>query len=176
MLMGGDAGVESTPGVGSTFWFTARMAVKEVPAVEADPAAINSDATIIRQRYFAHRILVVDDEPINREVAQTQLDALDLIVDTAEDGAEAVAKARTELYAAIFMDMQMPNLNGLDATRQIRQLPEYRCVPIIAMTANVFDEDKAQCLAAGMDEFLTKPFTPVELFATLRRSLSRDGF
>jgi PAS domain S-box-containing protein len=176
LLMGGNVGVESTPGVGSTFWFTARMAVKEVPAVEADPAAISSDATIIRQRYFAHRILVVDDEPINREVAQSQLDALDLIVDTAADGAEAIAKARAGIYAAIFMDMRMPNVNGLDATRQIRQLPEYKHVPIIAMTANVFDEDKAQCIAAGMDDFLTKPFTPTELFATLLRSLERECF
>ena len=176
LLMGGDVGVESTPGVGSTFWFTARMAVKEVPAVEADSAAIISDATIIRQRYFAHRILVVDDEPINREVAQKQLDALDLIVDTAADGAEAIAKARAGLYAAIFMDMRMPNVNGLDATRQIRQLPEYKHVPIIAMTANVFDENKAQCIAAGMDDFLAKPFAPTELFATLLRALERNDF
>jgi CheY-like chemotaxis protein len=173
LLMGGDAGVESTLGVGSTFWFTARMAVKEVPAVEADPTAISSDATIIRQRYFAHRILVVDDEPINREVAQKQLEALNLIVDTAADGAEAIAMAKAGIYATIFMDMRMPNVNGLDATRQIRQLPEYKHVPIIAMTANVFDEDKAQCIAAGMDDFLTKPFTPTELFATLLRSLER---
>jgi PAS domain S-box-containing protein len=171
MLMGGDAGVESTPGVGSTFWFTVRLAVKEVPAVVPESAAISSDATIIQQRYFAHRILVVDDEPINREVAKTQLEALDLIVDSAEDGVEAVAMARTGLYAAIFMDMQMPNVNGLDATRQIRQLSEYKRVPIIAMTANVFDEDRAQCIAAGMNDFLTKPFTPEELFSTLLRAL-----
>ena len=176
LLMGGDVGVESTPGVGSTFWFTARMAVKEVPAVEAEPTAVGSDAAIIRHRYFAHRILVVDDEPINREVAQKQLDALDLIVDTAADGAEAIAKAKAGIYAAIFMDMRMPNVNGLDATRQIRQLREYKHVPIIAMTANVFDEDKAQCIAAGMDDFLTKPFTPTELFAVLLRSLERELF
>jgi CheY-like chemotaxis protein len=136
-----------------------------------ESAAISSDATIIQQRYFAHRILVVDDEPINREVAKTQLEALDLIVDSAEDGVEAVAMARTGLYAAIFMDMQMPNVNGLDATRQIRQLSEYKRVPIIAMTANVFDEDRAQCIAAGMNDFLTKPFTPEELFSTLLRAL-----
>lgn len=171
LLMGGDAGVESEVGVGSTFWFTARLATKGGPAVEAEHAMISSDATTLKERYFAHRILVVDDEPINREVVQIQLDALDLIVDTAEDGAEAVAKASAGLYAAIFMDMQMPKLNGLDATRQIRQIPEYKHVPIIAMTANVFDEDKAQCLAAGMDGFLSKPFTPNELFGTLLRSL-----
>ncbi len=171
LLMGGDAGVESEVGVGSTFWFTARLATKGGAAVKAEHAMISSDATTLKERYFAHRILVVDDEPINREVVQIQLDALDLIVDTAEDGAEAVAKASAGLYAAIFMDMQMPKLNGLDATRQIRQIPEYKHVPIIAMTANVFDEDKAQCLAAGMDGFLSKPFTPNELFGTLLRSL-----
>jgi CheY-like chemotaxis protein len=152
------------------------MAVKEVPAVEAEPTGLGSDAKIIQHRYFAHRILVVDDEPINREVAQKQLDALDLIVDTAADGAEAIAKAKAGIYAAIFMDMRMPNVNGLDATRQIRQLREYKHVPIIAMTANVFDEDKAQCIAAGMDDFLTKPFTPTELFAVLLRSLERELF
>jgi PAS domain S-box-containing protein len=171
LLMGGDAGVESAVGVGSTFWFTARLATKEVPAVAAEHAKISSDATTLKERYFAHRILVVDDEPINGEVVQTQLEALDFIVDTAEDGAEAVAKASAELYAAIFMDMQMPKLNGLDATRQIRQIPEYKHVPIIAMTANVFDEDKARCLAAGMDGFLSKPFTPNELYGTLLRLL-----
>ena len=84
--------------------------------------------------------------------------------------------ARTGLYAAIFMDMRMPNVNGLDATRQIRQLPEYKHVPIIAMTANVFDEDKALCIAAGMNDFLPKPFTPTELFATLLRALERNDF
>jgi CheY-like chemotaxis protein len=176
MLMGGDAGVESTPGVGSTFWFTARLSTKDVPAVVTKPAAISSDATIIKERYFAHRILVVDDEPINREIAQMQLEGVDLIVDTAEDGAEAVAMARTGVYQAIFMDMQMPNVNGLEATRQIRLLSGCRDIPIIAMTANVFDEDRAQCIAAGMNDFLTKPFTPEELFATLLRALNRDNF
>jgi CheY-like chemotaxis protein len=76
-------------------------------------------------------------------------------------------------YAAILMDMQMPKLNGLDATRQIRQLPGYQDIPIIAMTANAFAEDKAQCLAAGMNDFLIKPFNPEELFAILLRALSR---
>ena len=171
LLMNGDVGVESTPGVGSTFWFTARLTAKEVQAVVAAPVANTSDETIIKNRYSAHLILVVDDEPINREIAQIQLEAVDLIVDTAKDGSEAVAKARAERYAAIFMDMQMPNVNGLEATRQIRGLHGYRDIPIIAMTANVFDEDRAQCLAAGMNDFLPKPFTPAELFSTLLRAL-----
>jgi PAS domain S-box-containing protein len=171
-LMGGTVGADSTPGVGSTFWFTV-MLRKAEPFVEPLITALDAE-TQIRQRHAWSRILVVDDEPINREVARIQLEAADLVVDTAEDGAQAITMARAGLYAAIFMDMQMPNMNGLDATRQIRQLPEYKHVPIIAMTANVFDEDKAECLAAGMSDFLTKPFTPAELFATLLRAWT-DG-
>ncbi len=127
------------------------------------------------------RTLVVDDhamvrEPVNREVAQLNLEAVGLVVATAEDGAAAVAMTQDKAYAAIFMDMQMPNINGLEATRQIRKLPGYSDTPIIAMTANAFAEDKARCFAAGMTDFLVKPFDPDTLFATLLRSLSRrDG-
>ncbi|MCX7148168.1 MAG: response regulator, partial [Rhodocyclales bacterium] len=127
----------------------------------------------IRQRYCGQRILVVDDEPINLEIARLQFEAVDLVVDTAQDGAEAVALARKNNYAAIFMDMQMPKLNGVDATRLIRQIHGYRKIPIIAMTANAFAEDKARCIEAGMDEFLIKPFNPDELFAILLKALSR---
>jgi CheY-like chemotaxis protein len=83
--------------------------------------------------------------------------------------------ARKNSYAAIFMDVQMPNVNGLEATQQIRQIPGCRHTPIIAMTANAFAEDKARCAEAGMDDFLTKPFNPDELFATLLRSLSNSS-
>ena len=132
-----------------------------------------SHAVVIQQRYIGHRILVVDDEPINREVAQLQLETVDLVVDTAEDGAEAIALVQQSPYSAIFMDMQMPNVNGLEATQQIRQLPGYRDIPIIAMTANAFAEDKARCVEAGMNDFLIKPFNPDELFAVLLRALSQ---
>jgi CheY-like chemotaxis protein len=102
-----------------------------------------------------------------------QLEAVDMAVDTAEDGAEGVALARKNSYAAIFMDMQMPKLNGIEATREIRQIPGCRDTPIIAMTANAFAEDKEQCLKAGMNEFLIKPFNPDQLFAILLRALSQ---
>jgi CheY-like chemotaxis protein len=92
----------------------------------------------------------------------------------AEDGAKAVALAQKNSYAAILMDMQMPKLNGLEATQEIRRLPGYRDTPIIAMTANAFAEDKAKCMATGMNDFLVKPFNPEELFATLLRSLSQS--
>jgi CheY-like chemotaxis protein len=171
-LMDGKVGADSTPGVGSTFWFTVKL--KKSCAAILAPELNDVDAEAqLRQRFAGQRILLVDDEPINREVALMQLEDVDLLTDTAEDGEVAVAMARKTRYKAIFMDMQMPKLNGLEATQQIRQLPGYEDIPIIAMTANAFAEDKAQCLAAGMNDFLIKPFTPAELFAILLRALSR---
>ena len=174
-LMGGEAGADSTLEVGSTFWFTVKLKKGDEAAIAPATTAVDSEAEI-RRCYAGQRILVVDDEPVNREIALMQLEYVDLVVDTAEDGAEAVAMARKTEYAAIFMDMQMPKLNGVEATQDIRRLPGYRDIPIIAMTANAFAEDKAKCMAAGMNDFLIKPFNPDELFATLLRALSRkDG-
>ena len=177
-MMGGEAGAESTLGVGSTFWFTATLKkIKERRNSDRPEQDGTVDAeALVLQRHQGKNILVVDDEPVNREVAKIQLEAVNLVVDTAEDGADAVAMAQDKAYAAIFMDMQMPNINGLEATQQIRQLPGYRDIPIIAMTANAFVEDKTRCFDAGMTDFLVKPFDPDTLFATLLRSLSRrDG-
>ncbi len=172
-MMGGDVGVTSTPGVGSTFSFSVRL--KKGAPVTTEVASMGVDAeTRLQQHYSGIRILIVDDEPVNREVAQLQLEAVGLVADMAEDGAEAVTMAQENTYAAIFMDMQMPNINGLEATRQIRELPGYRQTPIIAMTANVFADDKTQCFDAGMNDFLIKPFNPDQLFAILLRSLSRS--
>ena len=173
-IMGGEVGAESTPGVGSTFWMTVALKKKgqHDGGQPRDAAPVNAEAEL-GQRYGGLRVLVVDDEPINREVALIQLEAINMVVDTAENGIEAVALADKNAYAAIFMDMQMPHLNGMDATRQIRQLPGYRNVPIIAMTANAFAEDKALCIEAGMDDYLTKPFSPDALFAILLCALSR---
>jgi CheY-like chemotaxis protein len=172
-LMDGEAGAESTPGEGSTFWFSATLKKRSErrESGRTEPGTNVDAEELIRQRYRDHRILVVDDEPVNREVARMQLEAVDLVVDIAEDGVEAVTLARKSLYAAVFMDMQMPKLNGLEATRQIRQLPGHRHTPIIAMTANAFAEDKARCFAAGMNDFLVKPFDPDTLFVALLRSL-----
>jgi PAS domain S-box-containing protein len=174
-LMGGEVGADSTAGVGSTFWFTVtlkKLAERRDTDRTAQTEKFDAE-TVIKQRYYGHRILVVDDEPINREVTLMQLEDVDLLADTAADGEAAVAMARENSYAAIFMDMQMPKLNGVEATRQIRKLPGYRDTPIIAMTANAFAEDKAQCLAAGMNDYLAKPFSPEDLFAILLRALSQ---
>jgi PAS domain S-box-containing protein len=173
-LMGGKVGADSTAGVGSTFWLTVKL--KKGGTESLAPEATDVDAEIeLRQRYAGQRILLVDDEPVNREIALIQLEDVELLVDAAEDGEKAVAMARNTRYAAILMDMQMPKLNGVEATQQIRQLPGYQDIPIIAMTANAFAEDKAQCMAAGMNDFLAKPFTPEDLFAILLRALNAQS-
>ena len=171
-LMDGEAGVESTPGVGSCFWFSVRLK-KGAKALESHATA-NCDAeVVIHQRYAGSRILVADDEPINREIAKMLLEDIGLLIDTAEDGEMAVALAQITSYAAILMDMQMPNLNGLEATQQIREIPGAQQIPIIAMTANAFAEDKALCMAAGMNDFLIKPFNPDVLFSILLKWLNQ---
>ena len=171
-LMGGDVGVQSTLGIGSTFSFTVQL--KKGVEAGAGQEVANVDAeTFIQAHYHGSRILIVDDEPVNREVAKILLEDTGLIIDTAEDGEQAVAKVKSTTYAAILMDMQMPKVNGLEATRLIREQPGYQRTPIIAMTANAFVEDKARCFEAGMNDFLIKPFDPDALFATLLRSLNR---
>jgi CheY-like chemotaxis protein len=180
-LMGGEAGAKSTPGAGSTFWFSARLkkldpekAGSPDEANTGHPADTDAEAEILL-RFHGSRILVVDDEPVNREIAKFLLEDLSLMVDTAGDGNEALALARQTAYAAVFMDVQMPHLNGLQATRAIRGLPGYQQTPILAMTANAFDEDKARCLAMGMNDFLAKPFRPDEMYATLLRWLRKNA-
>jgi PAS domain S-box-containing protein len=166
-LMGGDAGVESTLGIGSTFWFTARL--KKAPGeVEIKPETSAGSAEVTLLRDFSDcRILLVEDEPINREITLELLKDVWQFVDCAEDGVQAVACATKTAYDLILMDMQMPHMDGLEATRQIRSLPGGPNTPIIAMTANAFAEDKSRCFEAGMDDFITKPIDPEGLFRVM---------
>ena len=120
------------------------------------------------------RVLLVDDEPVNLEIARFLLNEVGLTVDTAEDGLQAIQKTKENTYALIVMDMQMPHLNGLDATRQIRRLPDCQHIPILAMTANAFAEDRERCLEAGMNDFIAKPFDSAVLFSTLLKWLERS--
>jgi PAS domain S-box-containing protein len=170
-LMGGEVGVESKQGAGSTFWFTAKLGKGRRTAPRATTIPIDAESTL-RKDHSGKRVLVVDDEPVNREVARMLLEDVGLSIDGATDGKQAVAMATGASYAAILMDMQMYDVDGLEATRQIRQIPGCAGLPIIAMTANVFPEDRELCLEAGMNDFLAKPFDPDALFATLLRALS----
>jgi CheY-like chemotaxis protein len=172
-LMEGDIGVESRPGQGSLFWFTVRLKQQKEQLAEQPPVRHANAEEELRKRYSGRRILVVDDDAMNREVAAVQLEAAGLVVDVADDGAVSLQMVQRTVYAAILMDMQMPTLDGLEATRQIRALPDYRHTPIIAMTANAFAEDKARCNAAGMNDFLIKPFEPEALFEIVLNTLNR---
>jgi len=175
-LMGGEIGVESMPGVGSTFWFTVRLVRRQTSAVASAPNFEKDEAeTRLGRDYFGARILLAEDEPVSREVACIQLEAAGLVVDLAEDGQQALELARRNTYALILMDMQMPNLNGIDATRAIRADSLNQTTPILAMTANAFDEDRQTCLDAGMNDHIAKPVDPENLYETLLRWLEQTS-
>ncbi len=174
LMMNGKVGVESAEGEGSTFWFTVRFG-KSADAVSPEPTFTQDSAEIqLKTRFAGIRILLAEDEPINQEISRGLLEDIGLAVDLAEDGAMAVEMAKQTTYALILMDMQMPNLNGADATRAIRTLPGYAETPILAMTANAFDEDRQFCIDAGMNDHIGKPVDPEMLFETLLKWLERS--
>ncbi len=172
-LMDGEAGVISAPGQGSTFWFTARFDKGSVKNTETMQPAAGSAEEILISRYHGCRILLVEDDLINREVALELLGDTELSVDSAENGEVAVRMANATPYDLILMDMQMPVMDGLEATRQIRRLEAGREIPIIAMTANAFSDDKDRCFEAGMSDFIAKPIEPEFLFSTMLKWLQR---
>jgi CheY-like chemotaxis protein len=125
----------------------------------------------LAQRHGGARILLAEDNPVNREVALALLDDMGLQVDTAVNGLQAVERAQTTRYDLVLMDMQMPLMDGLQATRALRALPGWADVPILALTANAFDEDRRACTEAGMTDFISKPFDPERLYAVMLRWL-----
>ncbi len=189
-LMGGEVGVESTPGVGSRFWFTAELGdvlpqgdaarragggadVGAWPEAQADtpagtPAAGSAEQRLARL-HRGHRLLLAEDNVVNQEVACQLLQAVGLEVDVARDGIEAVRMAQAGHHALVLMDVQMPGMDGLAATRALRSAGY--TAPILAMTANAFSEDRLACLQAGMNDHVAKPVDPERLFESLLRWL-----
>lgn len=167
-LLEGEAGVESAFGAGSTFWFLIRAKTGQ----HADIIKTTAADVVIRDGI---RVLLVEDNELNQEVATEILAGAGIEVSVAANGEEGVRAAAGEAFDLILMDMQMPVMNGLDATIQIRQLPQYRNTPIIALTANAYSEDRLACFDAGMTDFLAKPYDAAKLLAMIADRLPGDN-
>ena len=195
-IMGGDAGARSTVGVGSAFWFTARLShaagdsrsahraaqsgthaplVDDLPNVHKRPDTADEPVPPpiqrLRRAQRGARLLVAEDNVVNQQVAVELLRSAGLEVEVASNGREAVERLRSETFDLVLMDLQMPELDGLHATRALRRLANGASVPVIAMTANVFGEDREACFAAGMNDHIAKPVDPDVLYETVLRWL-----
>jgi signal transduction histidine kinase/sensor domain CHASE-containing protein len=167
-MMGGELKARGNPGGGSTFSFAARFhrALQPVRSADFKPVAVASDALI------GWRLLLVEDNLANQLVATELLKQFGAIVEVANNGVEALDKLKLG-FDAIIMDIQMPEMDGYEATRRIRALPRFAEIPIIAMTANVMADDVRACLCAGMNDHIAKPIDVPEMVRILRRWL--DG-
>jgi CheY-like chemotaxis protein len=180
--MGSKIDLQSEQGKGSTFSFVLNLPVVDAPetAAPANAAAMEAEAA---KDFTGMRILLAEDNDINLEIALYLLDNMGFIVESARDGKEAVDKflaSAPGYYQAILMDIQMPIMDGLAATRQIRKTavqdtsrPDAGTIPIIAMTANAFDEDMQKSIEAGMDGHIAKPIDPALLIDALEKTLRK---
>ena len=165
-LMDGEVGLESTPGRGSTFWFTAKLGL----GTEDVPCAPKPAEKTTPRDQNSGTILVVEDNRINQKVLSHQLINLGYAIEVAENGEEAVAKVKNRRYDLIFMDVQMPVMDGFQATQEIRSLEDgASSTPIVAVTANAFQSEREKCFSYGMDDYLTKPVDKDRLQEALRR-------
>jgi CheY-like chemotaxis protein len=170
-LMGGQIGAQSRPGLGSTFWFTLPFAEGESTAttrvlkLDARIESIEQPASI------QPRVLVVEDHAVNRMLATRLLAKLGCEVEIAENGRIALERTAQHSYDLIFMDCQMPEMDGYEATRAIRERERAGAgrTPIVALTANAMSQDRERCLEAGMDDYITKPYAAADFERALQR-------
>jgi signal transduction histidine kinase/ActR/RegA family two-component response regulator len=164
-MMGGSIGVDSMPGQGSTFWFTIQCRRGDIPTVSAPPVA-----PVIEKSGRKLNILVAEDNPMIRTLISKLLRKRGHIADMVVDGEEAVTAVQGKRYDLVLMDMHMPKMDGVSATMTVRKLPgPERLVPIIALTGNAQVGQRENCLAAGMDDYLSKPFEAADFYAVIDR-------
>lgn len=165
--MGGSIRLKSQPGQGSSFIFTVILGITEIPV----PKQSHTDTlgNLAFQKLNGARILLVEDNEINRMVAQELLEKMGIRVDSAEHGAEALGKLELNSYDGILMDVQMPVMDGYQATRRLKDIAALKSLPVIAMTANAMQEDRQKCLQAGMVDYIRKPILPLTLYQVLSK-------
>ena len=173
-MMQGSIGLESQPGNGSLFWFTVRLGRSQVGTEQVVPAGAHGEATECVLSGQRLRVLLAEDNPVNQEVGRLILEGLDCLVDVVDDGRLTVEAVFDQEYDLVFMDCQMPEVDGYEATKTIRRRERgsgrtKRRVPIVALTAHAMEGDRELCLSAGMDDYLSKPFNPGQIAAVLQK-------
>jgi PAS domain S-box-containing protein len=168
-LMNGNIGVYSTPNLGSTFWFTFEAIATDKEAVEKGEI---DDTNLESFTDFSPRVLLVDDNQVNRQVAGEMLKAAGCTVDLANDGHQAIEKASSKPYDIIFMDIQMPGMDGVTATKQLKSMSLASLAPIVAMTAYGMEPDKERFLSQGLDDYLAKPIKANNLVNKVKKWVS----
>lgn len=185
-LMGGDAGAFSTLGQGSTFWFTVRLdkGRADVAAIHSEASTHDTDATDpagagagwqaarLARAHRGRRVLLAEDLEINQMLMQNLLEPTGLQIDIAHNGIEALNLALASRYDLVLMDLQMPGMDGIAAARQLRKLPGWDSVPILALTADAYADSCQRCQEAGMNEVLAKPIEPEHLYGQLVKWLA----
>lgn len=175
-LMGGETGFESEPGLGSIFWLVVRLDKSAAKSVPSDDNPEQQDTKYpVRAVLRDKRILVAEDHPFNQVMVKEFLETAGAIVSVANSGEEALELLRREHFDCVLMDVQMPTMDGLEATRRIRVDPALAEMPVLALTANVYKEDRERCLAAGMNDFISKPIKAENFYLTIEKWLSSEA-